>query len=115
VDSSNFANGDIISQLIDGHWRPIAFRSQSLNPAQRNYEIYDKELLAIIEALREWHHYLLGHHFEIWTDHQNLTYFREAQKINRRQACWYTELQDFDFELIHKKGSQMGKADLLSR
>jgi hypothetical protein len=69
VDSSDFANGGIISQLIDGHWQLIAFRSQSLNPAQRNYKIYDKELLAIIEALHEWRHYLLGHHFEIWTDH----------------------------------------------
>ena len=115
VDSSDFANGGILSQEIDGVWRPIAFRSQSLSPTQQNYEIYDKELLAIVEALREWRHYLVGNHFEIWTDHQNLTYFREAQKINRRQARWYTELQDFDFTLVHKKGKQMGKADLLSR
>ena len=115
VDSSDFANGGVLSQLIDNVWRPIAFRSQSLNVAQQNYEIYDKELLAIVEALREWRHYLIGLSFEIWTDHQNLMYFREAKKINRRQARWYGELQDYDFTLVHKKGMQMGKADLLSR
>ena len=115
TDSSDFANGGIISQQIDGVWKPIAFRSQSLNSAQRNYEVYDKELPAIVEALREWRHYLVGNHFEIWTDHQNLTYFRDAHKINRRQARWYNELQEFNFTLIHKKGKQMGKADLLSR
>ena len=75
VDSSDFANGGIISQYINDHWRPIAFRSQSLSDTQRNYEIYDKELLAIISALRDWRHYLMGHDFEIWTDHQNLQYF----------------------------------------
>ena len=65
VDSSDFANGGVLSQLIDNVWRPIAFRSQSLNAAQQNYEIYDKELLAIVEALREWRHYLIGLSFEI--------------------------------------------------
>ena len=117
TDSSDFANGSILSQKIDDVWHPVAFRSKSLQEAQRNYEIYDKELLAIIEALREWRHYLIGTEipFEIWTDHQNLTFFREPHKINRRQARWYNELQQFNFTLVHKKGSQMGKADLLSR
>ncbi len=52
---------------------------------ERNYEIYDKELLAIVLALDEWHHYLMGTtvDIEIWTDHQNLQYFRKPQKLNR--------------------------------
>ena len=45
--------------------------------------------------------------FDVWTDHQNLTYFKKAQKLNRRQARWHTELQEYDFQLVHKLGTQM--------
>ena len=74
-------------------------------------------MLAIMIALEEWRHYLLGtkEPFDIWTDHQNLTYFREAKKLNRRQARWFTELQDYYFVLTHKPGKTMGKPDALSR
>lgn len=117
ADLSNFANGAILSQKVDDKWFPVAFRSQSLTDTECNYEIYDKELLAIVAALREWRPYLLGnpHSIEILTDHQNLTFFRAPQHLNRRQAHWYTELQEYNFTLTHKPGSQMGKADHLSR
>ena len=61
----------------DDKWHPVAFLSKSLNEVERNYDIHDKEMLAIIRALEEWRHYLEGtkHMFEIWTDHQNLQYF----------------------------------------
>ena len=59
-DSSNFANGAILSQKINEKWKPIAFRSRSLNATERNYEIYDKELLAIMDSIEEWRQYLLG-------------------------------------------------------
>ncbi len=82
ADASNFATGAVLSQLQDKEWHPIAFQSQSLSEAERNYDIYDKELLAIVRALEEWRHHLEGadERFEVWTDHKNLTYFREAQK-----------------------------------
>ena len=85
--------------------------------AKRNYEIYDKEMLAIMVALDEWRHHLLGAklQFEIWTDHQNLTYFKKPQKMNRRQARWITKLQEYNFTLHHKPGKTNVKADLLSR
>ena len=106
ADASDHALGGVLSQYVDDKWRPVAFMSKSLNPAERNYEIYDKELLAIMSCLEEWRQYLLGNPepFEIWTDHQNLTYFREARKLNCRQARWFTELQDYDFMLFHKPG-----------
>jgi hypothetical protein len=95
----------------------VAFLSKSLSSAERNYEVYDKELLAIMSCLEEWRLYLLGTKdtFEIWTDHLNLTYFREPQKLNRRQAQWFSELQDYNFKLLHKLGKSMGKADGLTR
>lgn len=68
-------------------------------------------------ALEEWRHYLMGAYqdFEIWTDHQNLQYFRKPQKVNRRQAQWITELAEYHFTLHHKAGTANKKADLLSR
>ena len=86
TDSSDFATGAVLEQLgEDNLWHPVAFYSKSLNEHERNYEIYDKELLAIIRALEEYRHYLEGHPtpIEIWSDHLNLTYFRQAQKLTR--------------------------------
>jgi hypothetical protein len=98
-------------------WHPIAFLSKVLNPVERNYEIHDTKMLAIIRGLEEWRHYLEGasHPAEIWTDHKNLEYFRVAQKLNRRQARWSLYLSRFDFTLHHKPGRSMGKPDALSR
>lgn len=117
ADSSDYANGAVLSQKVDSKWRPIAFRSQSLSAVERNYEIYDKEMMAIMDSLDDWRQYLLGAElpFEVWSDHKNLTYFRKPQKLNRRQAQWLTELAEYDMELLHKPGSQMGKANALSR
>jgi hypothetical protein len=60
----------------------VAFLSKAMNETERNYEIYDKEMLAIMTALAEWRHLLMGAQkdFEIWTDHQNLEYFCKPQK-----------------------------------
>jgi len=84
---------------------------------ERNYEIHDKEMLAIICALEEWRHFLEGatHPVEIWTDHKNLEYFMTAKKLNRRQARWSLHLARFDFLLHHCPGRTMGKPDALSR
>jgi len=62
----------------------------TLSPVERNYEIHDKEMLAIVRALEEWRHFVEGaeHRCEIWTDHKNLQYFMTAKKLNRRQARW---------------------------
>ena len=89
ADSSNYALSTVLSQKQNGIWQLIAFRSQSLNPTERNYKIYDKEMLAIVEAIKDWHQYLLGvrQTFEVWSDHANLTYFKAPHKLNYRQAC----------------------------
>jgi hypothetical protein len=119
ADGSGIATGAVLSQqqVDDNAWHPVAFLSKALNPVERNYEIHDTEMLAIIRGLEEWRHYLEGarHPVEIWTDHKNLEYFRVAQKLNRRQARWSLYLPRFDFTLHHKPGRSMGKPDALSR
>jgi len=90
ADSSDFATGAVLSQqsTMDRKWHPVAFYSKSLSSVEQNYEIHDKEMLAIIRALEEWRHFLEGatHPVEIWTDHKNLEYFMMAKKLNCRQA-----------------------------
>jgi len=84
MDASGHAIGGVLSQEQDGKWRPIAFLSRTMQAAERNYEIYDKELLAIVKALAKWRQYLLdaAEPFEVWMDHKNLKYFREPHKLN---------------------------------
>jgi hypothetical protein len=117
VDASGYALGGVLSQKQNGKWKPIAFISRTMSPAEVNYEIYDKELLAIMYALDKWRHYLMGaeQQFEVLTDHKNLEYFRKPQKLNGRQARWHLQLQNFDFTLRHIPGTTNSKADILSR
>ena len=77
TDASDFALGCLLSQYLGKRLHPVAFHSRKLNNAELNYEIHDKELLAILEAFREWQHYLLGadEPVTVYTDHQNLQYF----------------------------------------
>jgi len=118
ADASNFATGGVLSvKCEDGKWRPVAYISKSLNKTEQNYEIHDKEMLAIIHCLEAWRHFLEGSQskFEVWTDHKNLEYFMSNQKLNCRQARWALYLSRFDFVLKHISGSKIGKADGLSR
>jgi len=119
ADSSDFTSGAVLSQQLprEEKWHPVAFYSKSLSPVEQNYEIHDKEMLAIICALEEWRHFLEGarHPVEIWTDYKNLEYFMTTKKLNRRQARWSLYLAHFDFKLVHRPGRSMGKPDALSR
>jgi hypothetical protein len=117
TDASQFAIGAVLLQQVDDQWKPVAFLSKSLSETQRNYQIYDRELMAIILAFEAFCHYLIRHPLpvEVWTDHANLQYFREPQKLNRQQARWLTQLQDYDYTLHHILGKANLKADLLLR
>lgn len=117
-DASKCATGAVIRQKgDDGEWHPCGYISQSFDATQRNYEIYDRELLGIIRALETWRHYLMGSPFPtiILSDHKNLTYFKTARKLNRRQARWSLYLSEFDLRLVHQPGSKMIQSDALSR
>ncbi|GJE98040.1 polyprotein, partial [Phanerochaete sordida] len=117
-DASLVATAAVLRQQdVNGEWHPVAYLSQTLLPAERNYEIYDRELLAIVRALETWRHYLHGAHhpIRILTDHKNLTYFRSARRLNRRQARWHLFLSQFDYTLHHCPGTQLVQADTLTR
>ena len=117
ADASDYATGAVLSQKHDDIWKPVAFLSKALSQPERNYEIHDRELLAVIRALDEWRHFLQGakHQVEIFSDHKNLEYFLTARKLNRRQARWSGQLADYNYVLKHKPGPSMGKPDALSR
>ena len=87
------------------------------SPAERNYEIYDRELLVIIRALEEWWHYIQGssHTTVILSNHKNLTYYQEARKLNHRQVRWSLYLSEFDIKLVHTPGMKMLLSDALSQ
>jgi hypothetical protein len=108
ANGSGTATSVVLSQqqVDDNTWHPIVFLSKALNPVEQNYEIHDTEMLAIIQGLEKWRHYLEGarHLVEIWIDHKNLEYFRVAQKLNHQQARWSLYLSRFDFMLHHKPG-----------
>ncbi len=117
-NTSNFATGAILSQQQeDGLFHPIGFMLKSFSNMEQNYQIHDKEMLAIMHVLEEWRHFLKGsdQKFEIHMDHKNLSYFQEAHKLNCCQAQWSLYLSRFDFVLTHKPGRQMGRPDTLSR
>src|SRR5258705_8687558 len=95
----------------------VASMSRSFNPVECNYDIYDRKLLAIIKALKEWCHYLEGglQPIEILSDHKNLEIFRHAAKLSYRQAQWAEFLTHFNFTIQHILGKKVGKPEALSR
>ncbi|ESK82075.1 reverse transcriptase-rnase h-integrase [Moniliophthora roreri MCA 2997] len=118
ADALKWATGAVLRQKgVDGEWHPCGYLSKSFSPTERNYEIYDRELLVIYRALMEWRHYLMGGKFKVvvLSDHKNLTYFRMAQKLNRRQARWSLFLSEVDLGLVHVPGKSISQADALSR
>ncbi|KAK3508516.1 hypothetical protein QTP70_031804, partial [Hemibagrus guttatus] len=119
VDASTTGVGAVLSQQQGKPPRlhPCAFFSRKLNPAEVNYDIGNRELLAVKLALEEWRHWLEGakHPFSVLTDHKNLEYLRAAKRLNPRQARWALFFTRFTFTLSYRPGSKNIKADALSR
>jgi len=116
MDASGYALGVVITQEFEDGVHPIAFHSRSLLLAEKNYDAHDKELAAVIFGFKCGCPLFLGatHAICIRTDHKNLQYFRDPQKIMGCQARWIEFLQDFDYTLKHIPGSTNTVADLLS-
>jgi hypothetical protein len=118
VDASGFAMGAVLLQKKeDSKKHPIAYYSKTLSAAERNYDVYNLELLTIVNALDHWRPYLAGspHKIIIYSDHQNLLYWKERHKISRRVAREVLMLSEYNFEIRHIKGIANRRADALSR
>ncbi len=119
VDASDVGVGAVLSQRSpeDNKLHPCAFLSHRLSPTERNYDVGNRELLAVKMALEEWRHWLEGvdQPFVVWTDHRNLEYIRSAKRLNPRQARWALFFGRFNFALTYRPGSRNVKPDALSR
>lgn len=111
TDASNIALGSVLSQ----NNKPIAFHSRTLNTAERNYSTIEKELLAIIDSCKHFRPYLFGQKFTIETDHKPLVWLFSLKEANQRLARWKLRLEEYEFEIIHKKSKENKVADALSR
>ena len=118
TDASDFAMGACLNQRDDnGRLRPVAYMSKKLSEAELNYDVYDKEMLAIVTAMQQWRVYLEGSKYtvQVWTDHKNLIYFTTSKILNRRQVRWAETLASYNFIISYRKGSDNARADALSR
>ena len=120
VDASDYVTAGILSQTdSNGALRPVAYFSKKMSPAECNYEIYDKELLAIVRAFEEWRPELAGndpkHPVNVLSDHRSLEYFMTTKELNRRQARWSEFLSEFQFKIQYRPGKQGTKPDSLTR
>ena len=110
ADASAAGLGAVLEQ--DGH--VIAYASRGLNKPEQQYSVIQKECLAVVYALKQFQHYLLGRCFKITTDHAPLQWL-SAQKMEGLLCRWALAIQEYDFQIEYKKGSQNGNADALSR
>ena len=95
---------------------PIAYYSATFTQTERNYDIYERELLAVMKALTHWRQYLgwTKEPFVIMTDHANLQYWKSPKNLNRRTARWQADLQEYDYEIRHIPGKENVPPDALS-
>jgi hypothetical protein len=109
------ASGNGIGAVLMQEGRPLAFESRPLKGRDLHKPIYEKEMMAILHALKKWRPYLIGRHFKVKTDHDSLKYFLEQRLSSEEQQKWVTKILGYDFEIIYKKGKQNVVADALSR
>jgi hypothetical protein len=116
TDASDLASGAVLS--FGPSWqtaRPVAYDSCSFKNAELNYPVHEKELLAVIRALKKWKYELIGVPFFVYTDHKTLLNFNTQPDLSRRQARWMELLSAYDCKFVYIKGSDNTVADALSR
>ena len=115
TDASDVAVGAVLSQIQNGIERPIAYYSRTLQPAERNYCVTRRELLAIKDGVRAFKRYLYGQKFTVRTDHGSLRWLLNMKDPRDQLARWLLELSSYNFDVIHRAGRHHANADGLSR
>ena len=111
TDTSRLGIGAVLSQEL----HPVSFFSEKLSEPKSRYSNYDRELYAVVQALKFWRHYLIHREFTIYSDHEALRYLHSQQKLSARHGRWVEILQDFSFSLRHRPGRDNKVADALTR
>ena len=117
TDASDFVIAEVLSQMHGEVLKPVAYFSKKMTPAECNYMIYDKELLAIVKSFETWRPELASVNgpVKVLTDHQNLEHFMTTKQLNRRQARWAEFLSEFNFRISYRPGKEGEKPDTLTR
>jgi transposase InsO family protein len=118
TDASDGVIAGVMSQRhLDGNWYPVGYFSKTMAPAEVNYEIHDKEMLAIVRSFGHWRPELQGSpsQVKVYTDHKALEYFMTTKQLNSRQARWAELLAEYSFMIMYRPGKDNAKADILSR
>ncbi|MCO5587255.1 hypothetical protein L7F22_041202 [Adiantum nelumboides] len=109
------ACGRSLGAVLMQKGRVIAYENRMFSKPEMTAQIYEKELLAVIHALTQWRHYLLGADFTVFTDHQSLRYFLSQKQFSEKQMRWASILSQFHFQIVHVQGQKNVMADALSR
>lgn len=115
TDASNVAIGAVLSQGPIGSDKPVAYASRTLSDTEARYSTIERECLAIIWATKHFRPYLYGRKFIIYTDHKPLSWLNSLKDASSKLTRWRLRLQDYDYEIVYKKGKQNSNADALSR
>ncbi|KAF6202427.1 hypothetical protein GE061_004826 [Apolygus lucorum] len=116
TDGSKDGLGCVLSQMVDGVEHPVAYASRRTTPAEStSYCATELELAALIYGVAQFHHYLWGVDFVVYTDHQALKYLNTHRDLNSRLTRWALQLSEYRFSIVHKSGKSHGNADALSR
>jgi hypothetical protein len=109
------ALGNGVGVVLMQEGRPLDFEIQLLKGKDLHKSIYEKEMMAILHALKKWSSYLIGRHFKVKIDHYSLKYFLEQRLSSEEQKKWVTKILGYDFEIVYKKRKQNVVADAISR
>lgn len=115
TDASDLAIGAVLSQMVGGVEKVIAYGSKTLSKSERNYCVTRRELLAVVGFTKYFRHYLLGRKFLLRTDHNSLRWLRAFKDPDGQVSRWTEKLADYDFDIVHRPGKLHGNADGLSR
>ena len=115
TDASNIGLGAILAQQQGGRERIICCASRTLNKAEQNYSATKKECLAVVWGIKNFRNYLIANHFKVYTDHYSLQWLRAMKNESALLHRWAAQLEDYDFEILHRPGKNQGHVDALSR